>query len=78
MTTADLQDTSAGYAPDLPPAALEEDALHADGAARPRKRRPLAAAPAPSEDGLGNGEQTNPTPPGDDLPRWHHHSLVDP
>jgi DNA mismatch repair protein MutS len=62
--------------------APDDQALLADASARPRtrRRRPAAAAdtgpeadsgaPAPSGD-------AGPEPDGD-LPRWHHHSLVDP
>lgn len=67
--------------------ALDEQALLADATARPRRRRRAAnggpvsddrtdppADPAPEPaiaTGGGNGPET-------DLPRWHHHSLVDP
>ncbi len=51
---------------------LDDQTLLADASARPRarRRRPAAAEPEPAK-----GE--SPEPDGD-LPRWHHHSLVDP
>ncbi|WP_216904212.1 DNA mismatch repair protein MutS [Synechococcus sp. CCY 9618] len=65
--------------------ALDEQALLADASARPRRRRPsgknglegdpASRPPAESvaEAPIGPGESSE-----DDLPRWHHHSLVDP
>jgi DNA mismatch repair protein MutS len=74
--------------------APDDQALLADASARPRTRRqrPAAATAAgPEGDGEQAGDpgvgdaSGSPTPPGDaapepgdDLPRWHHHSLVDP
>ncbi|MEA5390255.1 DNA mismatch repair protein MutS [Cyanobium gracile UHCC 0139] len=74
--------------------APDDQALLADASARPRTRRqrPTAATAAgPEGDGEQAGDpgvgdaSGSPTPPGDaapepgdDLPRWHHHSLVDP
>ncbi|MEA5442665.1 DNA mismatch repair protein MutS, partial [Cyanobium gracile UHCC 0281] len=52
---------------------LDEQTLLADASARPRaRRRPSVPKPAEPERG---GE---PPEPDGDLPRWHHHSLVDP
>lgn len=52
---------------------LDDQTLLADASARPRsRRRPSVPKPAEPERG---GE--TPEPDGD-LPRWHHHSLVDP
>lgn len=73
--------------------APDDQALLADASARPRPRRQRPAATATGTEGdgeqagdPGGGDASGaPTPPGDadpepdgDLPRWHHHSLVDP
>ncbi len=61
---------------------LNEEALLADASARPRRRRPAAdtsdtsAAEAPPED-PATAPPAEELPDGD-LPRWHHHSLLDP
>ncbi len=63
---------------------LDEEALLADASARPRRRRRQAASASPSDAGkppppadLSPEPPVEPGPDGD-LPRWHHHSLVDP
>ncbi len=66
--------------------APDDQALLADASARPRRRRrrpPADPAAAPEADQNGDPGTTAPTSDvgpesGDDLPRWHHHSLVDP
>ncbi len=65
--------------------APDDQALLADASARPRTRRqrPAAVATAPEADREQAGGTTAQPgdagpEPGDDLPRWHHHSLVDP
>jgi DNA mismatch repair protein MutS len=56
---------------------LEAEALAADAARRPRQRRskPASAAPASPEPEAAAPEAASPS---DDLPPWHHHSLVQP
>ncbi|MEB3322493.1 MAG: DNA mismatch repair protein MutS, partial [Synechococcaceae cyanobacterium] len=71
-------------ATEAPPAEIEEDALIAEVARRPRRRRgsagdregddPGSAATDPEATGPPAADGAEPT---DDLPRWHHHSLVD-
>ncbi len=52
---------------------LDDQTLLADASARPRaRRRPSVPKPAEPERGVETPE------PDGDLPRWHHHSLVDP
>ena len=77
---------------DFSPGALpDEAALQADAAARPRQRpRPAGqpslqlaagepqAAPAGEPQGEPAQDDSNAAEPDSDLPRWHHHSLVDP
>jgi DNA mismatch repair protein MutS len=61
--------------------ALDDQTLLADASARPRaRRRPSMPKPAEPERGGETPEPAKgeePEPDGD-LPRWHHHSLVDP
>lgn len=62
---------------------LDDEALIAEAAARPRRRLARAADPkaertepvAESEESAESGESGDPA---DALPPWHHHSLVDP
>ncbi len=60
---------------------LDDQTLLADASARPRaRRRPSVPKPADPD---GGGETPEPArseepEPDGDLPRWHHHSLVDP
>ncbi len=73
-------------APVAPPAdgdgsdtALEEGALAEEARRRPRKARFPASEPAATaEPAAPEAPQANQTEPDADLPRWHHHSLVDP
>lgn len=51
---------------------LDDQTLLADASARPRERRRRPVAPEPEPTKSESPE------PEDDLPRWHHHSLVDP
>ncbi|MGB7564868.1 MAG: DNA mismatch repair protein MutS, partial [Prochlorococcaceae cyanobacterium] len=76
---ADPDDTA------LDAAAMDDAALIAQAAARPRKRQ-ARPEPSPTEtsaadDGANNtaddGDGSGPDD-GSDLPRWHHHGLVDP
>ncbi len=60
--------------------APDDQALLADASARPRTRRQRPATAAAT---VTEGDATAPPgdagpEPADDLPRWHHHSLVDP
>ncbi|MFM7676820.1 MAG: DNA mismatch repair protein MutS [Synechococcus sp.] len=73
-------------APDTPPPGdLDDDALAADAAARPR-RHGRAASGAPPDPAAAEAEVDAAPPeaaatspePDHDLPRWHHHGLVDP
>jgi DNA mismatch repair protein MutS len=69
-----------------PVAAVDEQALQADASARPRRRQAAAVAdtttaqaspaidPAAPDDASSPDKHDN----DDDLPRWHHHSLLDP
>jgi DNA mismatch repair protein MutS len=60
---------------------LDDQALLADASARPRaRRRPSAPKPADLERAVETPEpaQDETPEPDGDLPRWHHHSLVDP
>ncbi|MBW4530006.1 MAG: DNA mismatch repair protein MutS [Aphanothece saxicola GSE-SYN-MK-01-06B] len=74
---ASLQGDLFGGAP-VPPApepdgegGLDDQTLLADASARPRaRRRPSVPKPEPAK--------SESPEPDDDLPRWHHHSLVDP
>ena len=77
-----------------PGALPDEAALQADAAARPRQRPqpagqaavqlaagPLAGGPPegePALDDSNSAESENSAESDSDLPRWHHHSLVDP
>jgi DNA mismatch repair protein MutS len=54
---------------------LDDQTLLADASARPRARR-RPSVPKPAEPEPERGGQT--PEPDDDLPRWHHHSLVEP
>jgi DNA mismatch repair protein MutS len=60
---------------------LDDQTLQADASARPRtRRRPAAPKPAdlePDRETPEAAQGESPEPDGD-LPRWHHHSLVDP
>ena len=81
VSAADLQkDAPGGCAAAPMPESLEDGVLQADGAARPRQRRAITMAAAPSDDGTGSEGQSSSLEahPLDDQPRWHHHSLVDP
>ena len=81
VSAADLQsDVPGGCAAAPLPESLEDGVLQADGAARPRQRRAITMAAAPSDDGTGSEAQSSSLEahPLDDQPRWHHHSLVDP
>lgn len=70
-----------------PGALPDEAALQADAAARPRQRPQPAGQPsvqlaAGEPQAAATGEpaedDSNAAAPDSDLPRWHHHSLVDP
>jgi len=54
------------------PADAHDAALVADAGSRPRPRQPAAATSPPVAESAGA------TSPEDDLPPWHHHSLVKP
>lgn len=61
----------------LDAAALDDAALIAQAAARPRKRQ-ARPEPSPTEtSGVDDGAGSSPDE-ASDLPRWHHHGLVDP
>jgi DNA mismatch repair protein MutS len=47
-------------------------------ASNPLASNPLATEPLPAGDDRGGAGEPSSDPAGDDLPRWHHHSLVDP
>lgn len=57
-----------------PTAELDPEALSADAAQRPRQRKATAAAPEAQEAAATPAAESTAS----DLPRWHHHSLVDP
>jgi len=63
---------------------LDDEALIAQASARPRRRRSSPQAPeaeasaSPCEDTATTATAGAESASDDDLPRWHHHSLVDP
>ena len=71
-------------AADIGPGSLpDEAALQADAAARPRQRPQPAGPPsvqlaAREPEGEPGEDDSNSAESDSDLPRWHHHSLVDP
>ncbi|MEB3325402.1 MAG: DNA mismatch repair protein MutS [Cyanobacteriota bacterium] len=78
VSAADLLETSAAGSSEHPPGDLDDGILQADAAARPRQRPPSAPR-EPFGTGTIESEPGHPeAASGDDSPRWHHHSLVDP
>jgi DNA mismatch repair protein MutS len=80
VTAADLQEATPGPCPDQPGVDLEDGALQADAAARPRRRQSKPAAtnaPLSGTTSQDNGAAQEPLA-SDDTPAWSHHSLVDP
>ena len=75
VSAADLQEAPPGLAPAPLPESLEDGVLQADGAARPRKRRTIAAAASAGGEGRENQTGTATDLPSgpllDDQPRWH-------
>ncbi len=57
---------------------LDDQALLADATARPRRRRAAAAPSVPSTATATTEDHATAEDSDSDLPRWHHHSLVDP
>ena len=71
--TKAVGDSGADGATDCGCDPLNDHALAEDASRRPRQRQQRPAVNPPPED-----EPTDAAGPEDDLPPWHHHSLVDP
>ena len=78
VSAADLLEASAEGSSDHLPGDLDDGTLQADAAARPRHRPPSAPREPLGTETIESEPSHPEAPSGDDSPRWHHHSLLDP